>query len=199
MATAEAPFDDAKRLELQRGFYEGDRRAFEILVRPYLDDVYTLCLRMTRNPVEAEDLSQEALVKALRSHRLYNPERPLRPWLLTVAGNLARSRLRSVWWRKVVPFAKERETEDTPETEAHGLDRDAKVRAALATLPDIYREAVAVFHLEDLSYNEMAEITGVSVPALKQRVRRGTVLLREAIERMYPDLDLARKDETEDR
>ena len=73
------------------------------------------------------------------------------------------------------------------------------MRAALATLPDIYREAVAVFHLEDLSYNEMAEITGVSVPALKQRVRRGTVLLREAIERMYPDLDLARKDETEDR
>ena len=197
MATADAPHDPDRQLELQRAFHEGDREAFEALVRPHLDDVYTLCLRLTRNPVEAEDLAQEALVKALRSHHLYNPERPIRPWLLTVAGNLARSRLRSTWWRKVVPFAQERETRVTPESEAHGMDRDAKVRAALATLPDIYREAVAVFHLQDLSYKEMAEITGVSVPALKQRVRRGTLLLRQAVERMYPDLDMARKGEAD--
>jgi RNA polymerase sigma-70 factor (ECF subfamily) len=193
MRSADEDIGQQEQLALQRAFHQGDRRAFEQLVAPYLDDVYTLCLRLTRNPVEAEDLAQEALLKALRSHRLYNPERPLRPWLLTVAGNLSRSRLRSTWWRKVVPFAQERQTDHTPETEAGGLDRDAKVRQALATLPDIYREAVAVFHLEDLSYNEMAEITGVSVPALKQRVRRGTLLLRAAVERMYPDLDLARK------
>ena len=198
MAHQDASAAEQEQLDLQRAFHQGDRRAFELLVRPYLDDVYTLCLRMTRNAAEAEDLAQEALVKALRSHRLYNPERPLRPRLLTVAGNLSRSRLRSTWWRKVVPFTQERWTDRTPETETTARDRDAKVRHALSTLPSIYREAVAVFHLEDLSYNEMAEITGVSVPALKQRVRRGTVLLKEAMVRLYPDLDLARKEGTND-
>jgi len=178
---------------LQERFQQGDRDAFEALVEPCLDDLYTLCLRLTNNAAEAEDLAQEALVKALRKHHQYRPGNALRPWLLTIGANLARSRLRSVWWRRVLPFAKETETETTPEVLNEAMERDRAVREALATLPPMYREAVAVFHLQDLSYAEMAEITGLKVPALKQRVRRGTKMLREAIGRLYPELVPIRK------
>ena len=62
------------------------------------------------------------------------------------------------------------------------------VRSALAELAPHYREALALFHLQDMSYAEMSTITGVSIAALKQRVRRGTQQLREAVTRLYPEL-----------
>ena len=77
---------------------------------------------------------------------------------------------------------------------ADAAGRDELVRAALVELPDIYREALALYHLEDLAYKEMSEITGVAVPALKQRVRRGSILLREKIATLYPELVPVRRD-----
>ena len=67
------------------------------------------------------------------------------------------------------------------------------VRHALSTLPVRYRESVALFHLEDMSYQEMSVITGASVAALKQRVRRGNAMLRSALERLYPEIVAERK------
>jgi RNA polymerase sigma-70 factor (ECF subfamily) len=166
----------------------GDRAAFAALARPHLDVVYTLCVRMTSNAAEAEDASQEALVRALRQRAAYDPTRAFRPWLLTIAANLCRDRLRSAWWRRVIPLSPGAGPASAGEEDAVDRDRDARVRDALATLPAIYREAVSLFHLDGMTYAEMTEITGVAVPALKQRVRRGLLLLEEAVTRMYPAL-----------
>jgi len=89
---------------LRRRFHTGDPAAFEALARPHLDLLYTLCLRMVRAEAEAEDLAQETLIRALGRHRQYDPSRAFRPWLMTIATNLCRDRLRTVWWQRVVPF-----------------------------------------------------------------------------------------------
>lgn len=181
--------------ELRQRFHQGDIDAFQELVAPWVDDVYTICLRLTGSAADAEDLAQDALIRAIQKHHLYNPDRALRPWLLTIAANMARSRTRSVWWKRVLPFVKEATSpRPDPGREVEGLDEDAKVRQALSTLNPIYREAVALFHLDGMTYKEMEQITGVAVPALKQRVRRGTRQLRAAITKLYPDMDPTRRD-----
>jgi len=173
---------------LQRRFKAGDISAFSALSRPHLDTLYTLCLRMTHSPVDAEDLSQETLAKALRSRRRYDPARPFRPWLLSIAANLCRDHLRTVWWRRVLPLSEQQDTTRSPERLSACAERDKTVRDALSKLPRRYREAVALFHLDDMTYAEMSQITGASVPALKQRVRRGNVMLQDTIQRLYPEL-----------
>ncbi len=172
---------------LQRRFHGGDVEAFSALVAPHLDIIYTLCLRISGSATEAEDLAQEALLRALRKHESYQPERDFRPWLLTIATNLCRDRLRTVWWRRVLPLSQPHHTPlPDPEHTAQDTERDARVRQALSRLPLRYREALSLFYLEDMSYDEMSAITGISVPALKQRVRRGRIMLREIMSELYP-------------
>jgi len=180
---------------LQERFHDGDVEAFRRLVEPHLDNVFTLCLRMTSNRALAEDMAQDALARALTKHTHYRPGRPVRPWLLTIAANLCRSHLRSPWWKRWNPLSGREEEQfyEDPQTLSEAVDRDEKIRHALSNLDDKYREAISLFFLQDMSYAEMAEITGVSVPALKQRVRRGGPLLRKQIERLYPGLVLNRK------
>lgn len=191
---AEAQDDPA----LRERFVRGDRAAFDALVSPHLDALYTLCVRLTRNPSEAEDLAQETLVRVLQQADRYDPERPFRPWLLKVGLNLCRDRIRTVWWRRVWSLDRAAEGEaplvdgSDPEAGSEAAEVDRRIRTALATLPPKYREAVSLFHLDDMTYAEMADITDVNVPALKQRVRRGCVMLRETVEEMYPELNPTR-------
>lgn len=178
---------------IRSAFSRGDRDAFAELVQPILDPLYTTCLRILRNATAAEEVCQEALVRALRQSHTYDPARPFRPWLFRIAVNLCRDRLRTVWWQRVLPL-QVLGADPRPNPEDHCLSayRDARIRHALGKLPPKYREALALFHLDDLSYAEMTEITSVSVPALKQRVRRGSKLLRDQVNSMYPDLVLDR-------
>lgn len=186
-----APEPDARTRALRAAFSQGDPEAFEALVAPHLDTLYTFCLRTTGRAEDAWDLSQDTLIRARRKAGSYDPARPLRPWLLTIARNLWRSRLRSPWHRlrcTLAAWVPGASADPTPDRAIEARDTDEKVRRALASLPPMYLEAVALFHLQDMSYAEMSEITGVTVAALKQRVRRGDLLLGEKIAAMYPEL-----------
>lgn len=186
-----APEPDERTQALRREFAAGDPDAFEILVRPHLDTLYTFCLRTTGRSEDAWDLAQDSLVRARRKAKHYDPARPLRPWLIAIARNLWRSRLRSPWHRlrtTIASWVPGASPDPGPDREIEARDTDAKVRRALSTLPPIYLEAVALFHLQDMTYAEMSEITGVTVAALKQRVRRGDLLLSEKIAELYPEL-----------
>ncbi len=184
--------------ELGRRFQAGDRRAFGILVTPELDALYTLCLRVLGRPSDAEEVAQETLERALVAHHLYDPARPFRVWLFTIAVNRCRDRMRGPWWARVLRIERA-PPQLTPSCSAllERKDQDARVRELLAALPPIYREALSLFHLQELGYQEMSEILGVSEPALKQRVRRGREMLRQMLDTLYPELTLARNEETE--
>jgi len=187
-AKSSPPVDDDEHA-IRCAFKAGDVEAFEALAQPYLDRLYTHCLRMMGNPADAEDLAQEALVRAMRAHHRYDPSRAFRPWLLTIGANLCRDRLRTIWWRRVGPLQPWRPDEGIgPELQTARAERDSQVREALLELRPKYREAVSLFHLEDLSYAEISEITGAQVPALKQRVRRGLRQLERVLRNKYPEL-----------
>lgn len=169
-------------------FQAGDRDAFRTLVEPHLDTIFTLCLGMTGNRAEADELAQDTLIRALEHHNAYDASREFRPWLLTIAANLCRDRIRSGWWRNLARgFSLVSTVDRSPEEVVLEDESEKIVRTALATLPTLYREAVSLFHLEGMNYAEMELITGVSGSALKQRVRRGLGMLEEAVTRMYPD------------
>ncbi|MFT5679924.1 MAG: RNA polymerase sigma-70 factor (ECF subfamily) [Myxococcota bacterium] len=160
-----------------------------MLVGPHIDTVYTLCLRISGNVTEADDLAQETLLRALSKHKSYDPAWAFRPWLLTVTINLCRDRLRTVWWRRVLPMSQPHcSSLPDPEHAVQATERDAQVRNAMATLPLLYREALALFYLDDMSYQEMSQITGSSLSALKQQVQRGQIMLRETMGKLYPEM-----------
>lgn len=172
-----------------RRFQQGDEAAFAALVDEHVDDLYTFCLRVTRCREDAHDLAHDTLLRARQKHALFDPRRPFRPWLLTMARNLWMSRLRSPWHRLRTAMTQlERSFAPSPEEHSEATERDAAVRRVLSTLPPKYCEAVSLFHLEDMSYAEMSAITGVSTAALKQRVARGKVLLAEKLTRLSPEL-----------
>ena len=168
---------------------EGDEAAFgELMVRWELP-VKRLIGRLVSNTADTEDLAQETFVRVWRNRLRYHPEAEFRPWLFTIAVNLARSRLQ--WWRRRPSIsldqwreadAPARDTAAPNQREAlDALERAAAVRAAVAELPHDLREAIILFCFENLSHAEIAETVGATVKAIETRIARGRTKLRAAL------------------
>ncbi len=171
---------------------------FETLVRMHVDRLYAVALRLTGDPSDAEEIAQDALVRAYRALGTYDPERVrslhLRPWLAAIAVNLARNRRRRAVDRlpalPLVPGEGPQDprapASDSPEAVALRRSEQARWATALARLPDRYRVPLVLRHVDDLSYDEMAEALGRPEGTLRAQVHRGLALLRaawEALER----------------
>lgn len=167
--------------------------AFEPLVRAHGDRCYAIALRVLGDPHDAEEVAQDALVRAYRALAGYDAQRirdlRLRPWLATIVVNLCRNRVRrkpvaSTPLDDLVELGLEPSAapQDGP---ADVLERvgDAEVLAALlAGLPERYRVPVVLRHVDDLSYAELAEVLGRPEGTLKAQVHRGLAMLRAAAE-----------------
>ena len=165
---------------------------FEAVVVAHADLVYGLALRSTRDPAAAEDLAQDAFVRAYRALAGYPPERVrglhLRPWLTRLTINLARNRARDRLARPAQAPIDEAHLDVTDEAarpEEAVLRRElaAAWRARLAALPRHYGLAVELRHVHGLSYAEMAEALQRPVNTVKVHVHRGVALLRAAYEK----------------
>jgi RNA polymerase sigma-70 factor (ECF subfamily) len=149
--------------------------------------VYGIALRSTKRPADAEDLAQEAFVRAYRALLGYSPERrrALRPrgWLAAIVGNLTRNRA-----RRQAPAAADLDAvaqvradeAPGPERLAEGRESAAAWSARLEALPARYRRAVELRHVSGLSYPELAQALGRPLGTVKSDVHRGVRLLREA-------------------
>jgi RNA polymerase sigma-70 factor (ECF subfamily) len=166
--------------------------AFEALVRAHVDRCHAIALRLTGNPHDAEEIVQDALVRAYRALGGYEPQRirdlRLRPWLTTIVLNLCRNRARS----RPAPAAPlaplvdaGREPPAGPDADPLGavvaLDARDALAAHLAALPDRYRVPIVLRHVDDLSYAELAAVLGRPEGTLKAQVHRGLALLRAAM------------------
>jgi len=163
--------------------------AFPAMVAAHADLVYGIALRSTGQPAAAEDLAQDALVRAYRALCGYPPERirvlHLRAWLSRITLNLARNRARDERARSTerplealtTPLTDDAER---PEEAAIRREADRAWQVRLAGLPRHYRLAVELRHVHGLSYAELAEALDRPINTVKVHVHRGLALLRAA-------------------
>ncbi len=157
----------------------------------HLDALYHVALRLTRNRAEAEDVVQEALLRAFRNFRRFNPGTNCRAWLFTILRNVFLNRVRRQGREMMegeatvltagVNSATAPEPAGSPEEEFFQTVVHGDVDRALQALPLVFREAVVLADLEGLSYKEVAEVLGRPVGTVMSRLSRGRQLLRHAL------------------
>jgi RNA polymerase sigma-70 factor (ECF subfamily) len=170
----------------------GDDKAhrFRAAALPYLDDVFALARYLLRNPADAEDAAQECYLRAFRHFETFRGG-PIKPWLLAILRNVCRAEYAR---RKTVAIVQSdsfesaedsvqglwNEGESSPEATTLGRLDDETVRRLIADLPEQFREAIVLREVNELSYREIADVTGTPIGTVMSRLARGRALLRAA-------------------
>lgn len=185
---------DAKLVEMVQ---RGDKAAFNVLVLKYQHKVLKLVTRYVRDPVEAEDIAQEAFIKAYRALPSFRGESAFYTWLYRIAANTAKNVLVSSRKRLVDydldlqdpdDYAAQVLLKDSDTPEGMLLTEEIRhtVTEAMQQLPDDLREAITLRELEGLSYEEIADVMECPVGTVRSRIFRA----REAIDKkLRPLLD----------
>jgi RNA polymerase sigma-70 factor (ECF subfamily) len=162
-----------------------DVERFERIILPHLDDAYTLARYLLRDEHDAQDVVQDAVLRALRYFDGYR-DGDARAWLLTIVRNCCLS-----WQRRhradrlAVPFADEvtEQLSDPQESDALAIERSerAVLERAIATLPTEFREVIVLREVEDLSYKEISEVVGIPIGTVMSRLARARKRLAAAL------------------
>ncbi len=154
----------------------GEVEAFGELVRRYQTSVYNVCYRLLGVPAEAEDMAQEAFLRAYRRLNTYDAGRPFGPWMRRVAANLCLTELQR---RRPVEVELDEEVRDrsdapwsAPEFVRERRETARRVRQALLSLPERYRAVVELRHYHELSYDAIAADLGITVGDVRTRLFR---------------------------
>jgi RNA polymerase sigma-70 factor (ECF subfamily) len=167
---------------------QGDQDAFAEIVYAYQDAVYNLCYRILSDSAEAEDAAQEAFLRAYLNLQRYDPSRPFKTWLLTIASNhcIDRLRRRRLQWLSLddepMPSHPALHSDD-PEPEQAMLtsERSQAIQELLNHLSPEYRAAVVLRYWYDYSYAEIADILDTTESAVKSRLFRARQALAEQL------------------
>jgi RNA polymerase sigma-70 factor (ECF subfamily) len=177
--------------ELVDAAARGDREAFDELVRRHGAAMVNLARAMTGGDADAEDLAQEAFVRAWKSLRQFRGESTFRTWLHAVAVNVIRThRGRQSRWRRLFQ-APAAEADANPVERASrddGIESSVVMRQAidraLARIPDELREAVVLRDIQGLEYREIAEALDVPIGTVESRIFRGRQRLRPLLDEL---------------
>jgi RNA polymerase sigma-70 factor, ECF subfamily len=168
---------------LVRRALDGDGPAFETLVDRHAAACLRYATRMLGSVEDAEDVTQEAFFRAHRALARYDGSTAFRTWLMAILVNRCRSAMLYRHRREErVRVDPDRVAMASVEADTASFATREAIAKAVATLDADQREAFLLKHVEDLSYDEMAEITGVGVSALKMRVKRACERLRDLLE-----------------
>src|SRR5262245_20390117 len=174
-----------------------DHAEFEKLVERTQRQAYNMAYRMTGNHDDAEDLTQEAYLRAYRSFQTYNRQLPFESWFFRILSNLFIDLLRRRPKQKPLSLDQPVEGDDNlllqipdemadPARNLMEQVMDERLQAALAALPEPFRIAVLLCDVEGKSYEEIAEIMGSSIGTVRSRIHRGRLQLRKAMESQKP-------------
>lgn len=172
---------------------QGDAEAFEVLYNLHKRRVYSLCLRMTANTAEAEDLAQEAFLQLFRKISTFRGEAAFSTWLHRMAVNVVLMRLRKKGL-PIVPIEDTIETEeDSPKKEPGALDVSLtgsldrlQLKRAVDALPPGYRTVFVLHDVEGYEHNEIAELVGCSIGNSKSQLHKARLKLRDLLKRRRP-------------
>ncbi len=169
---------------------------FEALLEEHMDSVYLSALRLTKNPTDARDLQQDALVRALRFHYQFKPGTYIKAWLATIVRNTFLNDFRK---RSRRPYTIEWTGDEAEIIVPKDTDPDMRycpdtlkktdileyltddVREAVESLPESHRRAVIMADLQSMSYREIADELDCPVGTVMSRLNRGRNLLRKAL------------------
>jgi RNA polymerase sigma-70 factor (ECF subfamily) len=181
----------------------GDISAFEELVGRHEDKVYGLALRMMRSEADAAEITQDTFLSAYQHLAEFRGEAAFGSWVHRIAANNALMRLRRQRTLEVVnedlaapEFTERGSLAEAPETDWSRraddriLDEELgrAIRQATDGLPEGYREVFLLKDMEGMSYEEISEMLGISVPVVKSRLHRARLALREAIDSFYKEV-----------
>ena len=185
---------DVEDLRLVECLRAGSERAYEDLLLRFQQPVYALALRLLDDPAEACDVVQEVFLKVFRNIGNFRGQSTLKTWIYRITVNEAhnarrwffRHRRREVEldnnpdearnWKEMVP-----DRSRSPFDAAFDREQHVMLEAALDRINPIFREAVVLRDITDLSYEEIAEVLGVSLGTVKSRILRGREALREEL------------------
>jgi RNA polymerase sigma factor (sigma-70 family) len=166
----------------------GDEAAFGMLMQKWELPVKAVIARLVFNTTDAEELAQETFVQIWQHRGRFQADRPVKPWILGIAVNLARKRLR--WWRRRPSVSLDEWTGDSEEPVENlpvgkvlleKAERAQAVRDAIAQLPTEFREALVLFEYEQMSYHEIATALDVSEKVVENRIARARARLRPTL------------------
>ncbi|MFZ0678405.1 sigma-70 family RNA polymerase sigma factor [Candidatus Binatus sp.] len=169
------------------------RKRFEDEALPHLDALYTMAIRLARNPDDANDLLQETVLRAYRFFHQFETGTNCRAWMLTILFNNFRNGYRKYSREQPASSPEEfdRKVEgeslrtdpagSNPEALLSGRGMEGEVEAALGGLPAEFREAILLVDVEELSYQEVSGVLDVPIGTVKSRVSRGRAILRDAL------------------
>ena len=152
-----------------------ENREFELLARQYMDMVFRLAFSYMKSASDADDVTQNVLLRLLRSTKPFESGEHARFWLVRVTMNECKRALRSQW-RKAGDI-EEYANELHFETQEH-----SDLFYAVMELPEKYRTAIYLYYYEDYSTDEIARLTGTPAATVRTRLRRGRELLRAGLE-----------------
>lgn len=181
--TTQAPSPGAT-VPQNRVLSPADRRLFEDLAKRHYRQAYHISYRMTGSHAGAEDLTQEAMVRAFQSFHRYRRELPFANWLYRIIVNLHIDELRrrpKAWIDSVEDMPGVYELPDVgsdPSDLVLSQEIDTRLQQALNSLPKDFRTAVVLCDIEGLSYEEIAEVMQCSIGTVRSRIHRGRNQLR---------------------
>lgn len=171
----------------------GDRSAFDTLVRQYEQKAFQYAMRMTRDPDEAADVVAEAFVRVFNAIGNFRSQSAFGTWLYRILTNCYldhrkkdKSRL-NVSLESSVPIESgevERQIQDTapgPDEEAERTARETAVQSALAQMPDYQKAMLIMYHVENLSYEEISDALDLPLGTVKSRLNRARHALRDLL------------------
>ena len=177
-------------------FLAGDREGLDRLVLRHKDRIINLCYRLLGDYGEAEECAQETFIKVFRSIGGFRFESSFSTWLYTIAVNICRNRRNSAehrFWKRVLRFGQNSREEEgqgdfeiedpAPSPLARMTEREKEImlQSAIDSLSHDHRTVIVLRHVEGLSYEEIAGITGYNLGTLKSKLGRARLLLHNKI------------------
>lgn len=182
------PGSDEYEIDLQK-FRIGDPDTFERVVRAYYERVYRLSVTLLANPTDAEDAVQDTFLRIHRKAATFRGESSLSTWIYRIAHNICLDALKGRRRRSTHSLqayeTMGRNVPDPhagPEERAFSADESARVRAALSSLPEEYRVVLVLREVEDLSYDQIADVLKCPVGTVRSRLARGRRQLAKVLE-----------------
>jgi len=174
---------------------KGDQNAFAEIVELFQDKLFRVCFRMLGNRHEAEDIAQEAFVRAYINIHTFDTKRKFSTWIYRIATNLCIDRIRKkkpdyfldaevAGTEGLNMYSQIASTEELPEEEVLKMEMQDRVQYEISRLPDKYRAVIVLKYMEDLPLQEISDILEMPLGTVKTRIHRGREALRKQLSTM---------------